>query len=486
MTAIEKKILLKPDAPIDTSESPFTNDLLGFQESVINIASLLPHLSTPFTIGIYGDWGAGKTSYMKMLSAHLANNMKLFWFNAWEYENETSLLLPLLSKLADETEKKSEVYKSIKRVASAVVLTGANMFAKLATLNTACIKDITSYLEQSEEFENQVAKSYEKWISEIETLKKEFKELVNEICQDKSSLVLFIDDIDRCLPENVIKLIENIKHFLSTEGCNCIFVIGVDKAVLSAAIRARYGSDVITGQEYLEKIINLSVSIPKLGHEASEQYILQTAKKLTCNDWYTQIENKILMFAKLLSKIGRANPRRVKILITRFLLFLAFTDHEKFLLEILVKLIIYREFFPDAYKMKEEKNQVGYFPATYEGKYPSGRYKTFEDISKESCRDFAIINRDYKELSHFSNTTEWYVCHTFGNKNKTQILEFFDGVQSHQYVEKEQVEQYLEDEINRNDKDYFSIVNFMFTLNEEVVVGNPREIATEIHTFQEN
>ena len=100
------KLILRPDSPISAkiSEDPFLHDLLGFKDSIMRIATLLPHISTPFTIGVYGDWGSGKTSFMNMLSAYLSqkNNLKTFWFNAWQYENETSLLLPLLSKLANE------------------------------------------------------------------------------------------------------------------------------------------------------------------------------------------------------------------------------------------------------------------------------------------------------------------------------------------------------------------------------------------------
>lgn len=151
MKDTRKKILLKPDAPIDVSSDPFSNDLLEFQESVTNIASLLPHLATPFTIGVYGDWGSGKTSYMKMLSAHVAeeNQMKTFWFNAWEYENETSLLLPLLSKLADKTSQSSEVGKSLKRVATAVIMTGANMLTKTVTFNTGEIGDRPRFFDRT-------------------------------------------------------------------------------------------------------------------------------------------------------------------------------------------------------------------------------------------------------------------------------------------------------------------------------------------------
>lgn len=480
-----KKLFLQPDTPIEVSIDPFLNDLLEFKESVTRIGSLLPHVSTPFTIGIYGNWGSGKTSYMKMLSTYAnQNNMKTFWFNAWEYENETSLLLPLLSKLANEVNHENKLFKSIKKIAAAVIMTGANFTTKLATLNTTNIKDIERYLK---EYEEHISTSYEKWISDIDKLKNEFKNLVREICNDKESLVLFIDDLDRCLPENIIKLIENIKHFLTADGCDCIFVIGVDQSILSAAIKARYGSEIIKGSEYLEKIINLSINIPGHNHTASKDYILAASQKMTDSSWYKEIEEDVSLFANLLSKIGEKNPRRIKILITRYLLFLAFIDGQKYLMEIIVRLIIIKEFFPGAYKMKEEINSVNYAPHISSG-VMGGRSKTFEEIEEMSCRDFAIIatKREFSQLFDFGQNINWFILNCF-EKSATEIKSIlaaevipYDGGT----YDKPQIEKYIVDEVNLIHKNYFSTVNFMFSLNQESLIHISKE-ESEPHTFQE-
>jgi KAP-like P-loop domain-containing protein len=398
-----KKLILLPDTPIAANAlDPFFHDLLGFKESVIKIAPLLLHISTPFTIGVYGDWGSGKTSFMNMLSAYLAkeSNLKTFWFNAWEYENETSLLLPLLSKLANEIDNKSELFDSIKKIASAVVLTGSNILLKAATLNTINIDEIEKNLKL---YEEQVGKTYEKWVSDIDELRSQFKNLVDKICKDSSSLVIFIDDLDRCLPENVIKLIENIKHLLSVKGCNCIFVIGVDKEVLSSAIKARYGAEIIGGDEYLEKIINLSLHVPRYDNEISKTYIINKLKSQANEDWYKEVEHDVIIFADILSDVGVTNPRKTKILITRYLFYLAFKDEINFMPDIIVRLILYKEFFPDAYRMKEEENDVNYFPFTHGPGVPIGASLSFEEIAEKSCKDFAIINKEakYKPLAYY-------------------------------------------------------------------------------------
>ncbi|MCK4466980.1 MAG: hypothetical protein KAU60_01365 [Desulfobacterales bacterium] len=463
-----KKLILQPDSPIAANSSdPFLYDLLGFKESVIKIASLLPHISTPFTIGVYGDWGSGKTSFMNMLSAYLAeeSNLQTFCFNAWEFENETSLLLPLLSKLANEIDKKSELFDSIKKIAGAVVLTGSNVLLKAATLNTTNIDDIEKSLKL---YEEQVGKTYEKWVSDIDELRSQFKNLVGEICKDSSSLVIFIDDLDRCLPENVIKLIENIKHFLSVKGCNCIFVIGVDKEVLSAAIKARYGAEIIRGDEYLEKIINLSLYVPCYDNEITKTYIINKLKSQANEDWYKDIEHDVIIFADILTDIGATNPRKTKILITRYLFYLAFKDEINFMPDIIVRLILYKEFFPDAYKIKEEKNDVNYFPHTYGAGSPIGPPLSFEEITEKSCKGFAIINKEekYKPLSYYGENISWFIDHCF-DKTKDEIDKLFNDIYSNlpKGDDLDVINRYLDVNYNRSHKDYFKIVNFLFSLS---------------------
>lgn len=94
------KIRLYPETPIEVKvEDIFKNDTLEFQNSIKKLSSLLLNIQTPFTIGIYGDWGSGKTSFMDLLRKYLQkeHDIKSSLLNAWEYENENSLRLLAVS-----------------------------------------------------------------------------------------------------------------------------------------------------------------------------------------------------------------------------------------------------------------------------------------------------------------------------------------------------------------------------------------------------
>ena len=79
---------------------------------------------------------------------------------------------------------------------------------------------------------------------------------VKKIDPGEGVLVIFIDDLDRCLPEKAVQVLEAVKLFLDKTGC--IFVLGADAEVVRAAVESYYQNAKVTGQnaaDYLEKII---------------------------------------------------------------------------------------------------------------------------------------------------------------------------------------------------------------------------------------
>lgn len=399
-------INLHPENPIEVSKgNPFEYDSLKFENSVIRLAQILESISTPFTMGLFGEWGSGKTSFMKLLDAYLQKDSKFktFWFDAWLYENEVSLIFPLLSKLSAELNEKNQIIENTKKIATSLLLVGSNLLLKGLTYGSVGINEAKESLEFAE-------KNFEEWVSNIEKFKNNFEKLVQELKQDKLALIVFVDDLDRCMPENVIRLIENIKHFFSVNGC--LFVIGVDKDILSKGIEAKYGTKLISGEDYIEKIINFSFSIPQ-NKLKLDDFILENFKKFTTNS-YPSISEEVKNFTEIISTIGIDNPRKVRKLILRYLYFLSLPDYKDYIREIVCKLIAYREYFQDAYIFKKQKEKVHFFPETRENLgtdaksnfLSSYRQLTYVEIEDNSCRGFAEIatNDKYLKLKSFSGS----------------------------------------------------------------------------------
>jgi tetratricopeptide (TPR) repeat protein len=107
---IKIKYGLPPYSGDDRSDTPTTNDQLNFSDycrSVSErIAKAVEEKSTPLTIGIYGEWGSGKTTFMLIVDRILRKEYKIepIWFNAWKYDEEKNLWAALVQRVLDQAE----------------------------------------------------------------------------------------------------------------------------------------------------------------------------------------------------------------------------------------------------------------------------------------------------------------------------------------------------------------------------------------------
>lgn len=85
-------------------------DGLGFTDYARTLAGAALGTEGPFTIGIFGDWGTGKTSLMRMIQRELANEEEILtvWFEAWRYGREDHPIIPLVSTIIRQIEKQTE------------------------------------------------------------------------------------------------------------------------------------------------------------------------------------------------------------------------------------------------------------------------------------------------------------------------------------------------------------------------------------------
>lgn len=454
-----KKIRLHPEMPISVAkEDIFKNDTLGFQDGVKRLSSLIENIVPPFTIGIYGDWGSGKTSFMKLLKNHIEkeNGIKTSWFNAWEYENEGSLILPLLSQLKEDfKECQAPLFDSTKKIAASLALVGSNVFLKGITAGMVGLDDIEKAFDT---YERNTIKTWDKWVDNTRLLKEEFKKLVNNIKEEKQYIAIFIDDLDRCSPENVVKTIENIKNYFSLEGCNCVFILGVDPGILKKGIQARYGSQLISGEEYLEKIINISFNVPIHAIENTYTHIVETANKHIVTEWQKEISTNIETFARLVAGTGFKNPRKLKFLIQRYLFFLSLDERDKYVEDVVIRLIIYKEFFPDAYARKKKNGKVDYIGNV-------GSDVPYAEKVKVAGKDFADIfeKHELRFLLTFVSPINWLISNVFDRETQ-EALARENQLRTNTPSEHQKIEKYFSGDYFLKSAPYFQLIDFLFNL----------------------
>ncbi|MGD2249175.1 MAG: HEAT repeat domain-containing protein [Candidatus Methanofastidiosia archaeon] len=239
------------------SDRETTLDALGFEPYVESLTEvILSSGLTPFTIGIYGNWGKGKTSLMKMIKEEIDKKIdiktKTIWFNAWKFEKEKDIWVALIETMLNEIEtinggKLKKVRKKIERLRHSVE------WSQLAGF-------VTSVLLTRPNFEK-ISKSVniKEKIRSLHVFEKEFEELI-ELCEI-DHLIVFIDDLDRCKEKITFSILEAIKLLLNSR--KCVYVLGLDYYKICKYLKEKSEEEEVTG-EYLDKIIQLPFFIPKI------------------------------------------------------------------------------------------------------------------------------------------------------------------------------------------------------------------------------
>ncbi|OAD45565.1 KAP family P-loop NTPase fold protein [Polaribacter atrinae] len=293
---------LLPNLPIENLTTK--NDYIGIIEKGTLLKSFFLNNKDEFSeikiFSIYGEWGSGKSTLMKYLERELKGSFNTFFFESWEFESDENLSLSLLETLTKNTGSITDGF--IKNANK--LLEG---FAKSVTFKTPIVNinaekiieevDKISFLELKEKF------------------KSDFINWENKITEgDKSPdyNIVFIDDLDRCEPENILNLLSAMKLFF-TYGKKTIFLCGIDKKAIREAVKTKYG-EIVKANEYLEKVFDISFSMPesvdtsKLVHQYFGEDEMFGDEKL--GD----------LISAFFDDLHFKNPRRIKKILNKYLI----------------------------------------------------------------------------------------------------------------------------------------------------------------------
>ncbi len=248
--------------PTEKNLQEFQNDKFDYtslSEMILN--KILLEMELPNCFGLYGNWGSGKSTILHYIKKHLegirggAQKILTVHFEPWKYEysDKKDLLFALLNCIKKESKTDNRIWKKL-LVDAIAALSGVLRETKIINMQDT----VTDFNILEKKF----FKEHQSWIDKIEEFKNDFEKIIKKILQKRNSskLIVFIDDLDRCLPENAVKLLESIKNFLSVEST--LFVLAIDRRVISEMIEKKYGLHDGYGDEYLMKIIPYFFELP--------------------------------------------------------------------------------------------------------------------------------------------------------------------------------------------------------------------------------
>lgn len=260
------------------------NDSIGRGEFVRQFVKMLNAIEDNCTIALEGNWGSGKTFFVKqvkmVLDAHNPNYQPVNGFlteerrkvikekcSEFNAEDGSTELKPQLCVYYDAWRNDNDEDPILSLVYSIVKEIGSDFsFDKKPTLDICseliklvCDKDISKLIKvlKGENALDLIKKTKD----EAEKVSKFLQSLLPEVGE---RLIVFVDELDRCKPSYAVKLLERIKHYFLDEEITFVFSVNINE--LRHTIRKCYGSD-FDATRYLDRFFDLRAALPKFDLE---------------------------------------------------------------------------------------------------------------------------------------------------------------------------------------------------------------------------
>ena len=250
-------------------DNPSEVDLLGFDAVVAPVVqAIAAHALDPVTIGIHGPWGSGKSTVLRLIEDAIPSDSKYLVVRTdpWEYDDHAdvkgTVIAEILGALEEEYGETARIGVKTKNLLKRISWSRATiaLASGAVTMQWDPDKVVKAFTPKTKEEPDSMT-----------GFRGEFAQLLEDLDLDR--VVVLVDDLDRCLPSAVTATFEAIKLFLSVP--KMVFIIAADQDMVRDAIAVSVDSasrgDRFASR-YLDKIIQLPVSLPRLAPHEAEAY----------------------------------------------------------------------------------------------------------------------------------------------------------------------------------------------------------------------
>ena len=309
------------------SDNETTQDLLGYQVHADLLKKIiLNDAMLPISIGVFGNWGSGKSSLMLLLQQSLQewekshvneyhNIILQVYFNSWQFESYDSTKLTMIESILEALDKdintRKDVFERADDLLARINFLKVGVFILKKAYDNLTPDCLKKWLPQKDDIDKITGKDkYNNLLEDvtkgntskfIATFRELFEDLVNDM--GYKAVIVYVDDLDRCDPKRIIGCLEAVKLFVNVK--KTAFVIGADERIIEYAISQHYPiqmkkEDISSPfSDYLEKLIQLPYKLPRLSDNEQETYItLLLCKNHLSEIHFNEIHQKYLEFRK--------------------------------------------------------------------------------------------------------------------------------------------------------------------------------------------
>ncbi|AZS46060.1 KAP family P-loop NTPase fold protein [Microbacterium oxydans] len=289
-------------------DDPASVDLLSFDAIAQTITdALLDEYLDPVALGLSGNWGSGKTTVLNLIEKEIrsragdANEIVVVQSAPWRYDPAVGAKETLIGEVLSAIQVElSKVEKPTQRAKDLLSSLSARVdWAK--ALKMAATAAVTLQLPDPAQLIDLVkAKSDAPDAARgLEEFRTEFKELLQSAdLKHVKSVVVLVDDLDRCLPTTVVDSLEAMRLFLDVPKMS--FVIAADEDRVADAIRTRFNTTKVAPEEsedaedparlYLHKIVQTAFPLPALSNFDTLTYLMLLLVQTRVRDAHELVE----------------------------------------------------------------------------------------------------------------------------------------------------------------------------------------------------
>jgi energy-coupling factor transporter ATP-binding protein EcfA2 len=310
-----------------TPEMPYNGDQLGRDKSGEVLKQMVSAFPDGCVIALHGKWGSGKTTFINMWSMYMRNQKyTVLNYNAWKADYIPDPVIGLIAEFKNATDSrgKNTIEKMTKAAAKISFAMIPEIIAQIAKYYTGVDweKIVKDGSKESMKILNQCIENYEKQQKSIGDFREALKEYIASLESDKP-VIYIIDELDRCNPTFAVKTLERIKHLFCVP--NIVFLLSIDREQLCNSIRGYYGSNLIDGDDYLRRFIDIQYDLPLGNLDNLIKSVLQRFDYT--NEMFKRKNSEFTMddfarFVSLLYQIRRLSIRQMEkwLLYTRLII----------------------------------------------------------------------------------------------------------------------------------------------------------------------
>lgn len=224
--------------------------------------------SEGFSFAIDGRWGCGKTFIINMLEERLKDKYLVIKYNCWKYDYHEEPVVAIMSVIADSLNKiaaeenppKFVNKDTFKNLGKFLVGTGAKLFEAATNVDLQAILDLGKEVI-NDEYKAAISKDFDSKDSLTKAI--EIIDMALCLAHSEKRVLFIVDELDRCLPEYAIKVLERLHHV--NEGSKFVTMLSINKKELAGSIEIAFGkheNDENFVDYYLQKFVGTIIPVP--------------------------------------------------------------------------------------------------------------------------------------------------------------------------------------------------------------------------------